>query len=338
MISISKRKRNLTTPTIINSNHTQEHELDHHALKHKPLLSSALNPKSSNHRSSSISSSHDYHQLNSIYQSFPPSFTPSIKTYHHHHHLCKPQNSNRKELRSNTPSILPRSTSALSKVSFGSFRSFNSQFKLKIQSSLNQFIQSTKSEHPSSPLSKKIRDELDWASLRAEYELQLARGSIIERCLVQVYLGQEVTKIGKKWIDRVWTLADRLSPALPAVLSQYSANGLIPLLYPLRHSLHQLGISLPYDFRQDDKTMSRFKELRQTLERTIWFAELIEKVIEKVSQVGLIKFELVGLHKAFEHEAVIECRSLEEEIFIISNWSGEIKGKTGSGNNWRGLI
>ncbi|POW09780.1 hypothetical protein PSTT_06630 [Puccinia striiformis] len=255
--------------------------------------------------------------------------------------------------RAHTPSTGFRSASALSQASFRSLRSINSRIKLRIQS-LGQAIETNHRKHQPKP------SDLDWSALRAEYELHLARGSIIERCLVQVDLGPDVTERGRWWIDTVWTLADKLSPPLPAALAQYSANGLQPLLIPLRYTLDNLAIELPYDYREDTLDLHKFQELSLVLRRAIWIASLIENVIELVSQIGLIKFELIGLKKPFEllhlndddrhgndyrlfddHNGDGNDENqdqLELAVNLISNWSGEIRGKTGSNNPWKGTI
>ncbi|KAI9604245.1 hypothetical protein H4Q26_003859 [Puccinia striiformis f. sp. tritici PST-130] len=200
-------------------------------------------------------------------------------------------------------------------------------------SALSQAIETNHRKHQPKP------SDLDWSALRAEYELHLARGSIIERCLVQVDLGPDVTERGRWWIDTVWTLADKLSPPLPAALAQYSANGLQPLLIPLRYTLDNLAIELPYDYREDTLDLHKFQEL---------------------SLIGLIKFELIGLKKPFEllhlndddrhgndyrlfddHNGDGNDENqdqLELAVNLISNWSGEIRGKTGSNNPWKGTI
>ncbi|OAV95664.1 hypothetical protein PTTG_04181 [Puccinia triticina 1-1 BBBD Race 1] len=231
-----------------------------------------------------------------------------------------------------------RSASALSQVSFRSLRSINSRIKVRIQS-LGQAIEARKPKLP----------ELDWSALRAEYELHLARGSIIERCLVQVDLGPDVTERGRWWIDTVWTLADKLSPPLPAALAQYSASGLLPLLSPLRHTLHRLAVELPYNHLEDTAELEKFEELGTILGRAIWLAGLIENVIEIVSQLGLVRFELVGLRKPFDelkladddlhYDDPLQFQGLlDRSIHLISQWSGEIRGRTGSNNPWKGFI
>ncbi|PLW57346.1 hypothetical protein PCANC_01846 [Puccinia coronata f. sp. avenae] len=234
-----------------------------------------------------------------------------------------------------------RSASALSQVSFRSLRSINSRIKVRIQS-LGTALEARKPKLP----------ELDWSALRAEYELNLARGSIIERCLVQVDLGPTVSERGRWWIDTVWTLADKLSPPLPAALAQYSAAGLIPLLSPLRHTLHNLALELPYNYQSDTAELDKFEQLVGILRRAVWLAGLIENVIEVVSQVGLVRFELCGLRRPADElrlDNQLDCRfdhdhdnalaaHLDHSIHLISQWSGEIKGRTGSNHSWKGLI
>lgn len=89
------------------------------------------------------------------------------------------------------PSLPPtRSTSALSRASFRSISSIGSRLRAKLT--------------PSSSSQSKPPCELSWANLRAEYELHLARGSLIERCLVDVSLNpDEHPTIAKRWTDRV---------------------------------------------------------------------------------------------------------------------------------------
>lgn len=234
----------------------------------------------------------------------------------------------------NTPIPGLRSSSALSNLSFRSLRSINSRIKVRLQS-----LAQTTEPRSSKP-------ELDWSSFRSEYELHLARGSIIERCLVEVDLGPTVTERGRSWIDAVWNLADRLSPPLPAALVQYSAAGLLPLLNPLRQTLHYLALELPYNHMDDTEDFEKFESLVIILQRAIWLAKLIENVIEIVSQIGLVKFELIGTsNKSIinnNQDEFIDREKLEdqylESIHQISKWNGLLKGRSGSGQPWRGSI
>ncbi|KAH9819152.1 hypothetical protein DFH28DRAFT_925255 [Melampsora americana] len=195
---------------------------------------------------------------------------------------------------------------SFSRASFRSISSIGSKIRIKF---LN-FRQ------PSSDLIHKDLPPFTWAQLREEYELHLARGSIIERCLVDVCLEPDEPDLYRIWINRVWRLADKLSPALPAALLHTSADGLLPLLTPLRDALNSISDLIP--FRSSSSELSKLEHL---LARASRFAGLIERVIEVVSQVGLVKFELIGM-------------VLEPDHY----WTGEIKGKTGSGSNYKGHI
>ncbi|KNZ56345.1 uncharacterized protein VP01_2429g2 [Puccinia sorghi] len=305
------------------------------SFKHNPSL---LTIPSSLPQKSSISRNNHANSASLRSESVPRK-TSSSSSYrstidnHEHRHPPSARSSGR-----HTPLPGFRSASALSKASFRSLRSINSRIKVRIQS-LAQAIEAKKPKPP----------EFDWSALRAEYELNLARGSIIERCLVQVDLGPTVTERGRWWIDSVWTLADKLSPPLPAALAQYSAAGLLPLLIPLRHTLHSLAIELPYNHMEDTPELERFELLRVILQRAIWLAGLIESVIEVVSQVGLVRFELYGLRRPMDEVKIDDdelrfdnhddlAAHLSQSIRIISQWSGEIRGRTGSNNLWKGLI
>lgn len=207
-------------------------------------------------------------------------------------------------LPNHTPPI-PTSRS-FSRASFRSISSIGSRIRIKL---LNFRAPYSSNLHP---------DQLPftWAHLREEYELHLARGSIIERCLVDVCIEPDQPDLYRIWINRVWRLADKLSPALPAALLHTSADGLLPLLNPLRDALNSLSDLVP--FRSSSRELNKLEHL---LARASRFAGLIERVIEVVSQVGLVKFELVGI-------------VVEPDHF----WTGEIKGKTGSGSNYKGSI
>lgn len=65
---------------------------------------------------------------------------------------------------------------------------------------------------------------------------------------------------------------------------------------------------------------------------------MIEGVIEVVGRAGLIRFELVGLVPASTLDDDADDDDQEAVSARIARWSGEMKGKTGSGSNWRGFI
>ncbi|CAH7687951.1 hypothetical protein BY996DRAFT_4586116 [Phakopsora pachyrhizi] len=272
----------------------------------------------------------------------------SSNDLHHHHHISGNSNSKTQETqnRSVTPLAGPRSTSAMSHVSFRSMRSISSRMRVRIKS-FGQVLEIRKSRTV----------EFDWSDLRSEYESHLARGSIVERCLVEVDVGDQRVGQGKWWIDSVWTLADRLSPPIPAVLAQYSATGLLPLLNPLRNALRSLENQLPYDINQE--SIQRFERLSMSLTRALWYSQLIESVIEVVGRSGLVKFELIGLSslKTDETQRVNVSKDkddtdegvmkgfrdqllLEEDLDFekVCNWKGEIRCKTAGGQPWRGII
>lgn len=100
---------------------------------------------------------------------------------------------------------------------------------------------------------------------------------------------------------------------------------------------------------EDTPELERFELLRVILQRAIWLAGLIESVIEVVSQVGLVRFELYGLRRPMDEVKIDDdelrfdnhddlAAHLSQSIRIISQWSGEIRGRTGSNNLWKGLI
>ncbi|KAG0152212.1 hypothetical protein CROQUDRAFT_650309 [Cronartium quercuum f. sp. fusiforme G11] len=195
----------------------------------------------------------------------------------------------------------PPTSRSVSRASFRSVSSIGSRLKLKISNL-----------RPSGLRTQPASSTLTWAGLREEFELCLARHSIIERCLVDVCLEPEDPVLTRRWVDRVWRLADKLSPALPAALLYASADGLLPLLGPLRQALETLAELVPFK-----ASRHHFPPLDAALSRASRFASLIEHVIETVGRVGLVRFELVG----------------EAET-----WTGELRGRTGSGANWRGHI
>ncbi|KAA1072179.1 hypothetical protein PGT21_029436 [Puccinia graminis f. sp. tritici] len=356
-----------TTTTTTTTNNKQAQQLSRTPFKNISRNSSSTSPTQSTHSNNINNNNNPLNLASSAASSYSASFphNPSFLTIPHSqatpHHHPNPSSvrsesvprkssacSSTRSTIENEPSRshgrhtpLPgfRSASALSQISFRSLRSINSRIKVRIQS-LGQSLEARKPKLP----------ELDWSALRAEYELHLARGSIIERCLVQVDLGPSVTERGRWWIDTVWTLADKLSPPLPAALAQYSASGLIPLLTPLRHTLHRLAVELPYNHLEDTPDLDKFEELGRILRRAIWLAGLIENVIELVSQVGLVRFELAGLRRPFEDlklndddelkfdDSLQLDQLLDRSIRLISHWSGEIRGRTGSNNPWKGSI
>lgn len=114
------------------------------------------------------------------------------------------------------------------------------------------------------------------------------------------------------WLQ--WALASALSPPLPAVLFPHPATGLSPLLSPLRSRLTFLALLPPAYVT----SASDLEPLLDQATSALAAARAIEAVVEVVSRKGLIRFELVGAGEDG------------------GGWKGEVKGKTGGGDRWKG--